>query len=306
MTRTVPKLACQFLAPMTVADAQTVTDGKVPVSLKARQAGPMTHWYWGPIVHDLDGMAHAAKIAIDYNHGQPIGYADQFSRTEYGLELAGALIPLGPPAEDRAAEVVAKAAAGIPYQASIDWSQVPPRLEDVPAGRTAMANGQTMTGPLTIVRQWNLAAVAICPLGADPSTETRFSESMQDTMEVSVTEAKETPMAEAVAQAEATPAAPATEQPTAPVSPPAPRVFSADEFARIVTDFGAEAAAKAVADGGDYNTAMRFALDGVRAENTELRERLAALTASGGTPAGFVAKDGAKKSLSSLFPNPSK
>src|SRR5690606_6439778 len=49
---------------------------------------------------------------------------------------------------------------------------------------TAIVNGVTVRGPVTIIRKWTLRGVAVCPYGYDPKTSTRFS---QDDGDVDVT-----------------------------------------------------------------------------------------------------------------------
>lgn len=159
-----------------VVEAAPAEDGKPPrgkVSMLARAAGGIVHWFWGVIVHDFAGMKHAAKIPVDYAHDddEAIGYVDQFSTDAAGLRLAGELVAFR--ADDKAAEVLFKGQAGIPYASSIDWTG-PARIEEVPAGMSAEANGQTFQGPCLIVREWQLAGVAVCMYGADPDATSEF------------------------------------------------------------------------------------------------------------------------------------
>jgi hypothetical protein len=157
--------------------SQEAAEGSPPrgkISMLARTAGSITHWYWGSIIHDFAGMKHAQRIPVDYVHDdwELIGYVDQFGTSPEGLKLGGELIAFR--ADDKAAEVLFKGKAGVPYQASIDWSGAA-RIEEVPAGMSAQANGQTFAGPCLIVREWTLAGVAVCPYGADSGTNSEFA-----------------------------------------------------------------------------------------------------------------------------------
>jgi hypothetical protein len=159
-----------------VVEAAAPQEGQPPrgkVSMLARSAGGIVHWYWGLIVHDFAGMKHAPKIPVDYAHDddEAIGYVDQFVADSAGLRLAGELIAFRN--DDKAAEVLFKGAAGIPYASSIDWTGLA-RIEEVPAGMTADANGQTFQGPCLVVREWTLAGVAVCMYGADPDATSEF------------------------------------------------------------------------------------------------------------------------------------
>ncbi len=91
--------------------------------------------------------------------------------TKQGLNLAGAILT---DLDEKAAEVAAKADAGVPYESSIAWNG-PAILEYVESGMTAKVNGYTFEGPGYIARQWHLRGVAICPHGADMSTTTEFA-----------------------------------------------------------------------------------------------------------------------------------
>lgn len=158
-------------------EATPAEAGKPPrgkVSMLARAAGGIVHWFWGVIVHDFAGMKHAPKIPIDYAHedDEALGYIDQFSTDAAGLHLAGELVAFQP--DDKAAEVLYKGGAGVPYASSIDWTGAA-RIEEVPAGMSAEANGQTFQGPCLIVREWTLAGVAVCMYGADPDATSEFA-----------------------------------------------------------------------------------------------------------------------------------
>lgn len=90
-------------------------------------------------------------------------------------------------------------------------------------------------------------------------------------------------------------AAPPVDVPPAVEQPEPPQTFNADEFARICDRFGAEAAAKAVREHGNYHTACEAAYDEALKRIEKLEAQLAAKEA-GGKPAGFVPRDdGAKK-----------
>ncbi|TWT63189.1 hypothetical protein [Rubinisphaera italica] len=171
-----------------------------PVRLQARSKEVLDHWWWGPMVHDFAGMSHKNKIAIDYCHDseQIIGYCDQFEQTDYGLELVGELTSLHD--QDRAAEIVGKFEAGVPYEASITfrYDNAEAEIEYVPYGAEVEINGVTLEGPLTVFRKWNLIGVAICPHGYDSNTNVELSrdqyfESLKGDHAMPGTKAKTTP-----------------------------------------------------------------------------------------------------------------
>jgi hypothetical protein len=156
----------------------------------ARASGAIEHWFWGRIVHDLAGVRHKPRIPIDYVHdeGQVIGYANKIEATNEGLEVSGALTPYKD--SDRASEIIYKAAAGVPYEASIAWFGSPVRIEEIAEGDSAEVNGFVFEGPGMIVREWPLRGVAVVPYGADQNTSTVFSHDRVTVEIVSAEEAK--------------------------------------------------------------------------------------------------------------------
>lgn len=178
--REVPVSALRLTAEVeTIDPARVFADGdttRAPVRILARTADPITHPYWGRIVHDLAGMIpRKARTPIDYVHdGEPIGFADSHETTERGLEVAAELISTQP--GDRAGTIIAKAAAGIPWEASIDWNGPGAVLEELADGESTEVNGREFSGPGFVARAWPLRSVAIVPFGADPGTAAQFSE----------------------------------------------------------------------------------------------------------------------------------
>lgn len=174
----VPKQALHLPAGRAIVQfAAGGNAGELAVTMFARSPEAIDHWYWGRLAHDMTGMRlRKDKIPIDWCHQYEtsLGFADRFEASEQrGLTVWGKLVSVG---ADKAADVIARLQAGIPMECSIDF-QGPMRLEEVGQGFTARCNGRTIDGPATIVREWRLNAVAVCPFGADPSTRTQFSAS---------------------------------------------------------------------------------------------------------------------------------
>ncbi|MEZ6068276.1 MAG: hypothetical protein R3B90_21755 [Planctomycetaceae bacterium] len=171
-TRNVPAAALRFaLSPFALSAGEG--DGK-RFEMLARSSEAIDHWWWGLIYHDFAGMQHADRIPVDYCHdpGEIIGFADTFRVGADGLTLSGQIVSLAD--NDRGSEIVAKAARGVPYQASILFAE-DPLLEYIPEGFTSSVNGGMVEGPCVIARAWTLRGVAICPYGYDANTETRFA-----------------------------------------------------------------------------------------------------------------------------------
>lgn len=144
------------------------------------------HEEWGAIYHDFEGMTlDGDRVPLDYCHNEAevLGFAGEFPVDEEGLHIDGVLVPFG---QDRAAEVIAKGQAGVPYQLSIDFRGDDLVAEEVPEGATAEVNGATVEGPALIFREWPLRGVAVCPYGKDRNTSTQFSDQDGDVCSVRI------------------------------------------------------------------------------------------------------------------------
>ncbi|MDR3232277.1 MAG: hypothetical protein LBT46_01185 [Planctomycetaceae bacterium] len=143
--------------------------GKYAVSLNAFSGKPFTHWWWGDCIFDRSGASIPfQKIPIDYNHDstEAVGYLDTFSG-ETALECNGYLLPFKD--GDRASEIIAKKEAGMPYQCSVMLNDNV-KEEFVDKGETAEVNGKTVSGPITIFRNFDVIGVAVCLYGSDSNT----------------------------------------------------------------------------------------------------------------------------------------
>jgi len=148
-----------------------------PIHMKARTAQPVQHWFWGRVVHDMAGMRlHKDRIPIDYMHdpAEVMGYLNHFHADTDGLEVSGALVPYKD--SDRASEIIHKARAGVPYEASINFGGPGIKVEEVAQGQVAQVNGFQFAGPGTIIREWPLRGVAVCPYGADMNTRSELAQ----------------------------------------------------------------------------------------------------------------------------------
>ena len=166
-----------------------------PVEIVARTGKPVQHGYWGLVVHDLAGMhLDKPRIALDYMHDpdQVIGYLNKFDVNNQRLLCSGAVLALRD--EDRGSEIIARAQAGIPYEASIYFGGTGIKIEELDKGDKANVNGYTVEGPVTIIREWPLRAVAICPYGVDQHTKSEFADG--DMIPVIVTKHKECRMSQ--------------------------------------------------------------------------------------------------------------
>ena len=209
----IPEAACRFYGGEVVFKDNGPDAKSGKVKIKARSGQPIDHWYWGRVVHDLAGVRHKSRIAIDYAHNdaEVLGYVNHFDAETNDLWLTGALTPWRE--DDRANEVMFKMREGVPYEASIFFGGDGIKLQEVAEGEVAPVNGFQFEGPGIIVREWPLRGVAICPYGADQNTESvslssgkKFSATIVQTEnkeEKSMSEKPEAVEVEAVAEAQA-------------------------------------------------------------------------------------------------------
>lgn len=157
--------------PVTLQAEGNGSDAKsLKVNLKARQRGPINHWYWGKVYHDLASVRFRSKIALDDTHDVEVGYGRPV-QTEYGLEVDGVVIGNPDMADHPANRILYNLRNGIPQEASIDFGG-DYEVTEIPEGMSMTVNGETADGPAIVIQNWPLRACAICKEGADSSTET--------------------------------------------------------------------------------------------------------------------------------------
>jgi len=227
-----------------------------------------------------------------------LGYLNHFDTGGGDLVCSGALTPFKD--GDRAAEVIYKAKAGVPWEASIDWAGAAD-MEALDENAFAMVNGREVAGPALIVRKWNLRGVAVCPYGADMNTESRVLSDPDKKVTVQIErrdamtkKPEEAAVAAAVEPAktvdgaEATAAAAAPEVKAAvkpeeakpeavkPEAAPDPRAALLAESKRFTESFG-DQGAKWFLDGKTFEEAQDLRIKELEAENAELAKLAAPL-----------------------------
>nr|DAX42783.1 MAG TPA: prohead serine protease [Caudoviricetes sp.] len=80
-----------------------------------------------------------------------------------GLTISGTLLD-----NEHGKQVAAEADQGFPWQMSAHID--PAQVESLPAGKTASVNGQTVTGPILILRNSDVREVSFTPTGVDKNT----------------------------------------------------------------------------------------------------------------------------------------
>lgn len=295
-TRQVPRNALQFsLGPMQFSDVLTGEHGpEAPITMFARSAEPIVHWYWGRIVHDMAGMKlRKPTCPIDYCHwdADPIGFLDQFQANNDGLTVSGKLISFKP--DDRAANVIFLGGKGVPYEASIDFGDGQAKIEEIPNGMSVQVNGYTFTGPGYVVREWSLLGVAVCPFGADPNTNSEFSRHKNDqNFEVSIFKFSESNMPQEATVPSVETTVESTVKPQQLTQAEAPPDSAKDDlrgqFRKFLSKFGADNGAKWFDEELSYESALEKFADFQKeqmvakdAEIAQLNKQLAAFNIAG-------------------------
>lgn len=162
----------QWIAPEVAASA----DGKAAAlrrfQMTAYTGGPMQLAGWRfPVVVDLAGLQAAAKpkVFLEHDRAARVGHIDNVQISESSLGVTGVVSGSGKAAQ----EVLADAANGFPWQASIGARAL--EVEWVPEGTSAQANGKTFPGPVNIARKALLGEVSFVALGADDSTSAQIA-----------------------------------------------------------------------------------------------------------------------------------
>jgi len=128
-----------------------------------------------PVVVDLSGLEVPGSIPILIDHEKSVeatlGATDNIHNDGTKLTMAGVVTGQS----QKSLQVLAQAAAGHTWQASIGAMVI--ESEDVPAGQTATANGQTFTGPVVIARRSVLRETSVLPMGADSTTSVNLAAS---------------------------------------------------------------------------------------------------------------------------------
>lgn len=120
-----------------------------------------------PLVIDIEGVDIPSQtLPALYGHAatQIVGHTDSIVSTQQRIKASGLVSGQGPHVD----EIIANADRGFPWQVSL--SVRPNKVERVPAGDAAKANGRVFSGPILIARKSRLKEISFVSLGADDQT----------------------------------------------------------------------------------------------------------------------------------------
>lgn len=266
-----------------VVKLEELEDGVHKFNSLARTTDSLDHWYWGPCIHDFDGMTMAKTIPVDWRHDDAVvlGYANSKSIKKEGLFIAGALTPFGD--SDMASEIIHKSKKGVPYQTSVQFGRDNLKTEYVQEKSEAIVNGKTVKGPVTIFRKWDLEGLAICLHGEDPNTRVSFKKT-------EVTKLNDKPQENEIKQE----VKPPDETQVKPVDP---YEFIRTQSKLFITEFGDTHGANLFSKGITIDVARQEFAKLVNEENTALKKQLDEINKSktGGSPVKFSDGNGEKQ-----------
>lgn len=150
--------------------AEQAGDGKPKLrrfSMVAYTGAAMPVGFAWPVVVDLAGMnvpSQGRPILRDHDSTAIVGHTDSIEVSAQRIKVAGVMSGVG----EQAQEVLALAANGFPWQASIGASIE--RLEFVDRGETVKVNGRSFQGPVYVARATTLREVSFVASGADGNT----------------------------------------------------------------------------------------------------------------------------------------
>ena len=174
-TNEVPSAALRLDATAELGERSNDESKTAPIRMRARTGDPIDHWYWGRVVHDLDGFeltGDKTRLALLYEHSEPIGYAlrKNISTDSGDLELSGTLVETRN--SNRATDVIDWMSAGVPFESSISFAGGTPVMEVLENDKAeTTVNGKTFKGPGVVIRKWKLREVSVVSSGADDDTE---------------------------------------------------------------------------------------------------------------------------------------
>ncbi|MDF3129877.1 hypothetical protein P0Y35_11775 [Kiritimatiellaeota bacterium B1221] len=170
-----PANACSFSGAFSF-ESNGVESKTKKFKMTARSGEAIEHWFWGSVIHDMQGLRlHKNRLPIDFNHDARdlVGYCNNFDTSNNDLQVSGALTPTK---KNSAEEIIELAEQGVPLEASINFAGDNLKVQLVNENEVAEVNGYTVTGPKTIIREWDLRGIAITPYGADMNTSTNFND----------------------------------------------------------------------------------------------------------------------------------
>lgn len=143
--------------------------------------GAVVERFWGRLVIALDGITASQQMPVFLGHDQDriVGYAQRAGNEDGAFRVRGVFSQ----STDAAQEVMALAAEGFPWQASIGVS--PRAIHELPTGAVMEVNGRQITGPIDVWTASEVFETSFVPLGADSTTSATVFERQEPAQPIS-------------------------------------------------------------------------------------------------------------------------
>ncbi|AMV18254.1 hypothetical protein [Planctomyces sp. SH-PL14] len=123
--------------------------------------------YDAPVVIDLVGLRQPDQVKAKLEHGDTVGHQELVEIAATNIRTRGRLsVPGGPKDRIKAAQ-----AGGFKWDASICVDPDQGRIQPVPRGKSVQVNGQTIHGPVHVVRAGVLKEVSFVGVGGGRGTK---------------------------------------------------------------------------------------------------------------------------------------
>lgn len=139
-----------------------------PVKVVANTGDKFEYPGIGPIVFDLSSYyTPKSKVALNWEHGVgSVGYLNHLDISTGSLVASGAIVP---EVSDDGERILSEMTQdGVTYEASVESYDF--TMEFVPSGESVNVNDRDIRGPVMVVRDWSLDAVAVCVQGKNTGT----------------------------------------------------------------------------------------------------------------------------------------
>lgn len=177
----IPKEAMNFTDSESIIECKESEDGKPKLKMEVYSGKTIEHPWWGKLAIDSSGGEFKKRkypVLFEHDTSKQLGFTIKPIIEEGGKVVLDSekttLLE-----NQEAKNFVLAAKEGFPFEASI--SIRPKRIENVEKGKKSSVNGHNVTGPFSIIREWEFREASVCTFGADRNTSSSvFSESQME------------------------------------------------------------------------------------------------------------------------------
>jgi len=176
----VPKEAFNFTDLDTVVELKE-SEGKARLEMVVYSGKVIDHAWWGKLAIDGNGGSFKKRkypVLFEHDTSKQIGFTHKPKVEEGGKVILDSDKTFILETEE-AKNFVLAAKDGFPFEASI--SIKPTRIENLEKDQSGSVNGYKVSGPFSIIREWEFREASVCTFGADRNTSSSvFSEAQME------------------------------------------------------------------------------------------------------------------------------